>query len=121
MSGPPSHWTTGYLVTALCVLQAVTTGADENYTRKDTWHQTLLAWHEATNRPSDRPGPLAQLPDLGQSDFTIMAWIRTTKGGTILSARRFLSARGDCAWILAGWARSVHRVAWRMERGITWL
>ena len=85
MSGPSNHWTTGYLALALCVLQAVATGADQNYTRRDTWHQTLLAWHETTSRQSEQTGPLAQLPDLGESDFTIMAWIQTTEGGTILS------------------------------------
>ncbi|MHC4518526.1 MAG: HzsA-related protein [Planctomycetota bacterium] len=80
-----SGWTTGYLVAALCVLQAVVTGADEGYARKDTWQETLVAWHEATDRQSERAGPLVQLPDLGQSDFTIMAWIQTFEGGTILS------------------------------------
>jgi len=124
MSVPQSRWATRYLAAALCVLQAVTAGAGENYTRKGTWHKTLLAWHEATSRQSEQTGPLVQLPDLGTSDFTIMAWIQTTEGGTILSkspaegawkpqGKTFFVGEGrlcfDIGWV--GVVRSQGRVA----------
>jgi len=85
MSVPKRPWATQYLTAALCILQAGAVEANENYTRKGTWHETLLAWHEATARQSAQSGPLAPLPNLGEGDFTIMAWIQTTEGGTILS------------------------------------
>jgi len=47
------------------------------YVKKDTWQETMLASREALMQQARAMGGVP-LPDLGRSDFTIMAWIKTT-------------------------------------------
>ena len=59
--------------------------AQTYYTKQDTWLETLIDWRIVyAQRPeaSDAPAPM---PNFGDSDFTIMAWIRTEKDGTIMA------------------------------------
>jgi len=84
MSAPIGLAMNGFLLVTICLAHA-TPGAQEIYIPQDTWYETLLTWHEATASHAYENGPRSALPDLGQSDFTVMAWIRTTEGGTLLS------------------------------------
>lgn len=64
---------------------ADTAEAAAYYRKCDTWHDTLLAWHLAwSQRPQADVEPVP-LPDFGDSQFTIAAWICTTRGGTIMA------------------------------------
>lgn len=72
------------LLTLLGFTQAAS-HVDPDYQRKESWQKTLHTWHEAKYRQKQQAGTKMPLPDLGRSDFTILAWIKTTEGGTILS------------------------------------
>lgn len=94
----------GILLTFIYLAQA-TAGAAEHYVPQETWYETLLTWHEATASLTAHTEPRVVLPDLGQSDFTIMAWIRTTEGGTLLSkaaAEGKWSAQGKTFFVRGG-------------------
>ena len=72
---------------AVCVLlgAAVVRAADPPYyVKKATWHETLLASREALAGQKTTAAVRTPLPDFGRSPFTVMAWVRTTAGGTIL-------------------------------------
>jgi len=64
------------------------------YTKKATWQETLKASREAFDKRDKEPKPAVPLPDFGRDDFTILAWVRTKVGGTILAKA---PARGDWA------------------------
>ncbi len=85
MSASQRHWATASLAVAVCLLQTIALGANQNYHRKQTWHETLLAWHTGTSRQAQDSRPSTPMPNLGKTDFTMMAWIQTTEGGTILA------------------------------------
>ena len=55
------------------------------YEKKTSWHETLRAARETLHRHEEQVGSTLVLPDLGASDFTLTAWIRTTAGGTIIA------------------------------------
>jgi len=64
--------------------QAPDGGESEWYAKRATWHESLIASLESlaeSGAPERRAEPL---PDLGASDFSISAWVRTEEGGTIL-------------------------------------
>jgi len=71
---------------ALC---AAATKKDEDppwYQKRDTWVETLEASRDAFAKAARGPDARhATLPDFGKDDFSITAWIRTKKGGTILA------------------------------------
>ncbi|MCP4642556.1 MAG: hypothetical protein GY851_19080 [bacterium] len=55
---------------------------DAVYVKGDTWHETLASALTAVARRTDAAEPV---PDLGRTDFTLSAWIRTKKDGTIFA------------------------------------
>ncbi len=55
------------------------------YAKGDTWHETLTSALTAVARRAGAEGTAAPLPDLGRTDYTVAAWIRTSEGGTILA------------------------------------
>ena len=55
------------------------------YLKKATWHETLVASREALANQEKTVARRTPLPDFGRTEFTIMAWVRTTVGGTILA------------------------------------
>jgi len=55
------------------------------YTKRGTWHETLIASREALAKANERAVKSVPLPDFGRDDLTIMAWVRTKSGGTIVS------------------------------------
>ena len=55
------------------------------YVKKTTWYDTLLASRDALAGQEKTVAVKTPLPDFGRSTFTIMAWVRTTAGGTILA------------------------------------
>jgi len=55
------------------------------YTKKATWEATRQASRDAFDQARKAAPPVAPLPDFGRGDFTIAAWLRTTKGGTIVA------------------------------------
>jgi len=69
---------------AITLLICALAAADvPHYEKRATWHETLLATREAIRR--EARAAATPLPDFGRDEFTIAAWIRTTKGGTILA------------------------------------
>ncbi len=72
---------------AMVLIGATALAADPAYyVRKDTWRETMRASREALSRQERREGIRVPLPNLGESDFTITAWLRTeADGGTIVS------------------------------------
>jgi len=98
-------------------------GDPEWYAKRGTWHETVMASVEGA-RKSGEVVASVPLPDLGRSDFTILAWVRTTRGGTLLAkapakgawaqqAKSLFIERGrlcyDIGWV--GCVRSRRRVA----------
>jgi len=55
------------------------------YAKKATWVETLEAAREAFAEHIKRPDVTRPLTDFGRGDFTVTAWVRTRKGGTILA------------------------------------
>ena len=55
------------------------------YAKKATWVETLEAARAAFAEAMKQPGAAKPLPDFGKDDFTVTAWVRTEKGGTILA------------------------------------
>jgi len=75
------------------------------YVRKGTWYETMIASREALLIQETAAGMGLALPDFGGSDFTILAWIRTTVGGTIFSkssAQGAWAERGSKAFFVGG-------------------
>ncbi|NQT53516.1 LamG domain-containing protein, partial [bacterium] len=73
--------------------------------KKATWHESLLASRQALARASAGKALRVPLPDLGKTPFTIMAWVRTRRGGTILAkapARGKWAAQGKTFFIRGG-------------------
>ncbi len=104
MSAPIGLAMKGILLAVICLLPS-TTWAAANYIPKATWFETLLNWHEANAPQAAEAHARVALPDLGQSDFTIMAWIRTTEGGTLLSKAAVegkWSAQGKTLFVRGG-------------------
>jgi len=61
-------------------------GADPSwYAKKGTWEETLQASREAFEKREKKPARPASLPNFGRDDFTLMAWVRTKAGGTLLA------------------------------------
>ena len=56
------------------------------YVGKATWQDGMLAAREAMIKQKDFPGKGVLPPDFGRPNYTIMAWIRTTAGGTIVAS-----------------------------------
>ena len=67
---------------------------DTYYKKADSWHETMWASLEAFSREATVSLPKSAIPDLGMTDMTIMAWIRTTEGGVVFSVS---SEEGDWA------------------------
>ncbi len=68
------------------------------YEQRTTWQATMLATRENLRKLRDSLGPLAKpLPDFGTSSYTVAAWIRTTKGGSIFSV-----SSADGVWAQRG-------------------
>ena len=75
-------WT---LALGLLLVGAVAHAADPPYyVKQRTWHETLLASREAL-ASQKTAAPRTPLPDFGRTEFTVMAWVRTTAGGTIFA------------------------------------
>ena len=55
------------------------------YVRKATWQETMVASREAALRRDRGATRTVPLPNFGRDDFTVMAWVRTRRGGTILA------------------------------------
>jgi len=74
---------------ATTVLCAAAAKQDEDppwYQKRDTWVETFEAARDAFAKAAARPDPRrATLPDFGKDNFSVTAWIRTGKGGTILA------------------------------------
>jgi len=74
---------------AATVLHAAGPKQDEDppwYQKRGTWVETLEASRDAFAKAARRPDARrATLPDFGKDDFSVTAWIRTKKGGTILA------------------------------------
>jgi len=64
------------------------------YTKKATWQETLEASRTAWEQALKQAPKAAPLPDFGKDDVTVLAWIRTKRGGTILAKA---PATGDWA------------------------
>jgi hypothetical protein len=84
----------------LCGWFSSTTLAEDPsyYVKKSTWHQTIRASREALVKLEESGQMRISLPDLGKSDFTFSAWIRTeSEGGAI-----FAKAPERGAWAAGG-------------------
>ncbi|MBL7223985.1 MAG: hypothetical protein ISS72_09030 [Candidatus Brocadiae bacterium] len=80
-------------------------GGPARYVKKATWHESLLASRQALATASAGKALRIPLPDLGKTPFTIMAWVRTRRGGTILAkapARGKWAAQGKTFFIRGG-------------------
>ncbi|MBN1346587.1 MAG: SUMF1/EgtB/PvdO family nonheme iron enzyme [Phycisphaerae bacterium] len=73
------------LLTTTCAAAPPAGHTEPPYIKKATWQETMLASREALMRQEAASPKAASLPDLGTSDYTIAAWIRTTAGGTVFS------------------------------------
>jgi hypothetical protein len=71
---------------ALLARPPVAAGADAPaegpYVKQATWQETLRASLDAAARADAAPH---RLPDLGRDAFTVMAWVKTTAGGTLFA------------------------------------
>ena len=67
------------------------------YVRKATWLETLIASREVAARQGQSVSARVPLPDFGRSPFTVMAWLRTTRGGTL-----FAQAPAEGEWVPQG-------------------
>ncbi len=75
-----------WTLTVCALLGAAAQAADPPYyVKKTTWYDTLLASRDALAGQEKTVAVKTPLPDFGRSTFTIMAWVRTTAGGTILA------------------------------------
>ncbi len=84
--------------------------ASDRYEKRDTWHETLLA---SLAGHSSEAEDVAPMPDLGRSDFTFSAWIRTEEGGTILArapAEGNWAPQGKTFFVRGG--RLVYDIGW---------
>ena len=75
----------GFFAGDLVCAQTITAQAAKYYTVKDTWQDTLIAWHMAYSARKEAARAPVPLPDFGRSQFTVMAWIRTDRDGTIIA------------------------------------
>jgi len=74
------------LIFAALLCSAAGAEAPDYYAAKETWPETMRASREALARLEEASEMGTPLPDLGGSDFTIAAWIKTkSETGTILS------------------------------------
>ena len=83
------------------------------YRRKGTWHETLLASRRALRASRGDEAPSRPLPDLGRDDFTVLAWVRTTRGGTILAkapAKGKWAPQGKSLFVSGG--RLTYDIGW---------
>ena len=55
------------------------------YERRATWTESLFAARERLLRGAPGQTTARPLPDFGRDDYTLMAWLRTTRGGTIVA------------------------------------
>lgn len=55
------------------------------YVRKSTWYESMLASVERLQRDETHGTGKRGIPNFGLDEFTIMAWIQTRDGGTIVS------------------------------------
>ncbi len=71
----------------VCASAALQAGADDPtyYVRASSWQETIRLSRQALAEQERKAGRAMGLPDFGASDFTVLAWIRTTAGGTIVS------------------------------------
>ena len=79
------------------LLAGVAHGAGGAYVRQATWIDTLLHYKEASAAKRAEAREPVPLPDFGQGKFTVMAWIRTRRDGSILS-----KTRATGAWVNGG-------------------
>ncbi|MCY3023162.1 MAG: hypothetical protein NTW87_29650 [Planctomycetota bacterium] len=67
------------------------------YQKKATWYETLIAAREAVRKEQGETGKRVPLPDFGKDPFTIVAWVKTSAGGTI-----FAKAPAEGKWAPQG-------------------
>lgn len=65
------------------------------YVKKATWPVSMIASLELA--ASQEVENIAPIPDMGKSDFTVMAWVKTKRGGTI-----FAKAPREGQWCSGG-------------------
>ncbi|MGD0088631.1 MAG: LamG-like jellyroll fold domain-containing protein [Planctomycetota bacterium] len=70
---------------ALLGLTQAGEGAAQFYQKKATWFETYVASWETACRQHGDEAKGAPLPDFGKEPFTILAWVKTQEGGTILA------------------------------------
>lgn len=74
------------VVVGLFALAFAASAADPPwYVKKTTWEETLQASRGAFEKHLVQARKTATLPDFGRDNWTVTAWIRTTRGGTILA------------------------------------
>ena len=84
MGHPPAAWRPcGVLM--LTVATTLLAGDPSYYQKKSTWHETLIASREALAAEQGDKAKGLPLPDFGKDPFTITAWVKTSKDGTILA------------------------------------
>ncbi|MHC4507258.1 MAG: LamG domain-containing protein, partial [Planctomycetota bacterium] len=67
------------------------------YVRKATWHETMVASLEALARSKPEAAARTPLPNFGKGPYTVAAWIRTRRGGTVVA-----KAPAKGGWIRQG-------------------
>jgi len=83
------------------------------YVRKATWHETMLASRRAMAAAKGAPAAPVGLAPLDKGRWTVMAWVRTTRGGTI-----FCKAPADGSWaaggksLFIGGGRACYDIGW---------
>jgi len=74
------------LLCGLLAISSVFASDPDYYIKKDTWHKTLIASREELVKLEQLGEVGSQMPDFGVSDFTVLAWIKTTAdNGAIFS------------------------------------
>jgi len=73
------------LLTAFIFASIVTPAQAANYVKKATWVESMIATRDAMigkRPPSKDP---AGLPDMSKDSYTVAAWVKTKRGGTIFA------------------------------------
>jgi len=101
------------LLTAFIFASIVTPAQAANYVKKATWVESMIATRDAMigkRPPSKDP---AGLPDMSKDSYTVAAWVKTKRGGTIFAKcqpNRSWQRRGKTIFIAGG------RVTWMYTR-----
>ncbi|MFP4058212.1 MAG: family 16 glycoside hydrolase [Candidatus Brocadiia bacterium] len=77
---------TSLAVLGIAIVSASALADDPSwYVKKAAWEETLEASQRAWEQARKERPPAPPLPDLGKSDFSILAWLRTRHGGTLVA------------------------------------